>query len=103
MEQNFYFIQYKALFWEQFTLAEESKAIEFAAEKFYDAMQDNIAAVAALVTTLNHKCWDWYDKQNEELTNIYADLYYKYNDKAWDWLETNGTDEEKHWYFETMD
>jgi hypothetical protein len=59
--------------------------------------------MAAFVTVLNHKCWYWYEKGNEELSKIYSDLYYKYNDLEWDWLEAHGTSEEKSWYFDTLD
>lgn len=102
-DREFNFDQYKAIFWAQFNLAEESHEIEYAAEKFYDATQADIMPCAALITVLNHKCWDWFEKNNQELSDIYSNLYYKYNEKAWDWLEANGTEEEKDWYFHTMD
>ena len=102
-DRKFNFEQYKAFFWAQFDLAEQSDEIELAAEKFFDAIHEDVLPLAALVTVLNHKCWYWYDNNEEDLSKIYSDLYYKYNDNAWDWLEKNGTDEERHWYFETLD
>lgn len=62
-----------------------------------------VPVVAALVLVINHRCWYWEKESNEELMKIYTDLYYKYNYLAWDWLEANGTDEEKQWFFETLD
>lgn len=81
----------------------EPDALEDFAEEQYEALKDDIAAVAALVTVLNHKCWYWFRNGDEELSHLYSDLYYKYNEKAWNWLEANGTEEEKSWYFHTMD
>lgn len=28
---------------------------------------------------LNHKCWYWYEKQNEELSKLYAKLWEEYH------------------------
>lgn len=81
----------------------EPDALEDFAEEQYENLKDDIAAVAALVTVLNHKSWYWFRNSDEELSYLYSDLYYKYNEKAWNWLEANGTEEEKSWYFHTMD
>lgn len=97
------FNYYKLWFDIQLVFAERSNTLEITVDNLYTSMQDNIVKVAALVTMLNHKCWDYYDNGDEEASKLYADLYYKYNDKAWDWLEANGTEEEKDWYFHTMD
>ena len=90
-------------YWVFFDLAEFNDDIENFAKDEYESIKNNITLVAAFVTVLNHKCWYWYDKGNNELSSKYSDLYYKYNEKAWDWLEEQGTDEEKSWYFKTMD
>ena len=100
-----YFKEMKDKFWNQ-TIADELKTtfnINNWAENLYEQIQDDVAAMAAFVTVLNHKCWYWYDNHNEELSKIYSDLYYKYNYLEWDWLEAHGTEEEKHWYFKTLD
>ena len=77
--------------------------IEDWTEIIYEASSEDVYAMAALVTVLNHRCWYWYEKNNQELSDLYSELYYKYNEIEWDWLEANGTAEEKHWYFETLD
>lgn len=94
---------FKFIFWTCAEQAERENDVEAWAEEQYIAGEDNVTATAALVTVLNHRCWYWYDNGNEELSYLYSELYYKYNNLAWDWLEKNGTDEEKHWYFETLD
>lgn len=77
--------------------------IEEWAKDQYEAISSDVRAMAAFVTVLNHKCWYWFDKGNEELSKIYSDLYYKYNDLEWNWLEAHGTSDEKSWYFDTLD
>jgi len=99
---NSLFESTKQILWSVFDLVKQ-EAITELAEKYYGEFESNIEEVAALVTVLNHKCWYYYEHNNQILSDLYAELYYKYNDKAWDWLEKYGTDEEKHWYFETMD
>lgn len=102
---NTNFEQKRDLYW-CYTLAAEkfgeNQIIEWAKEQ-YEQIKNDVAAMAAFVMVLNHKCWYWYDKGNEELSKIYSDLYYKYDYLEWNWLEAHGTEEEKHWYFKTLD
>lgn len=92
----------KQILWYQFDTPKKDDIINIAKD-CYNEIKDNIVSIAALVTVLNHKSWYYYDSHNSELSRLYSDLYYEYNDKAWDWLDKNGTEEEKHWYFKTMD
>lgn len=98
---NNYFEELKLKFWILSGLNEDY--LEEWATQTYENYCDDVQAMAAFVTVLNHKCWCWYNEGNEELSKIYSDLYYKYNDLEWDWLEAHGTEEEKHWYFDTLD
>lgn len=100
-----YFKEMKDKFWSQ-TVAGELKTtfnINNWAENLYEQIQDDVEAMAAFVTVLNHKCWFWYENGFEEISKIYSNLYYKYNEIEWDWLEAHGTEEEKIWYFRTLD
>ena len=92
----------KKMLWQLFEVLPDDEIKNYA-EAAYQEDNNDIVLIAALVTVLNHKCWHYYENGNEKLSQLYSDLYYKYNDMAWDWLEKNGTEEEKHWYFETMD
>ena len=96
------FEEEKQILWRMFDVLSTDN-IANSTEIMYKKYNNNIELVAALVTVLNHKCWYYYENGNEKLSQLYSDLYYKYNDMVWDWLEKNGTEEEKHWYFETMD
>ena len=100
-----YFKEMKEKFWMASNIAEEEnlQAVKNWAANTYEQIQDDVQAMAAFVTVLNHKCWYWYEISMNTLSQIYSDLYYKYNDIEWDWLEKHGTEEEKHWYFETLD
>lgn len=100
-----YFKEMKEKFWMASNIVEEENlhAVKNWAANTYEQIQDDIQAMAAFVTVLNHKCWYWYEIGMNTLSQIYSDLYYKYNDIEWDWLEKHGTEEEKHWYFETLD
>lgn len=96
MDEKFEILKQRFWLWSHLV---ELDTLEDFAEKQYANAREDIVAIAALVTVLNHKCWYWYDKGNKNLSNRYADLYYKYNDMAWDWLEKNGTEEEKNMVF----
>ena len=98
-----YFEEMKRKFWTFITVIEPIGNIESASAQIYEDYQDDVQAMAALVTVLNHKCWYWYDNNNEKLSKIYSDLYYKYNELEWNWLEKYGTSDEKSWYFDTLD
>lgn len=91
-------------FWEDFSIAEQfgTDAIKDTAKRIFDEWHDNIKYLTEFIMVLNHKCWTW-NKKNEKLMELYSHLFLKYNDKAWDWLEANGTQEDKSYYFHTLD
>ena len=74
----------------------DEEIIKEQVEEQYQNLQSDVKGIAALVTVLNHRCWYWYDNHNDKLTQIYSDLYYKYNELEWNWLEAYGTSEEKN-------
>lgn len=51
-----------------------------------------------LSMVLNHKCWDWYEK-NDAYCSLYAELFYKVRDYAYDTLEG----EELDFYYHITD
>ena len=102
---NTNFEQVRDLYWCYAMAAEkfgEKQIIDWAAEQ-YEEIKDDVTAMAAFVMVLNHRCWFLYERGNNKFSNIYSYLYYKYNEIEWDWLEANGTEEEKNWYFKTLD
>ena len=91
-------------FWDDFSIAEKfgEQAIRDTAERAFEEWHTNIKFLTEFVMILNHKCWTW-NNVRDDLMQLYSMLYYQYNDKAWDWLEQNGTEEEKDYYFRTLD
>lgn len=98
---NQYFEKLKRKFWILSNINEDY--LEEWAVQTYETYHYDVQEMAAFITVLNHKCWYWYDKGNEKLSKIYSELYYKYNELEWNWLETYGAEEEKNWYFDTLD
>lgn len=100
-----YFKEMKEKFWITSNIAEEEnlQAVKDWAANTYEQIKNDVQAMAAFVTVLNHKCWYWYEINMNTLSRVYCELYYKYDNIEWDWLEKHGTEEEKHWYFKTLD
>lgn len=103
MDNQEIFEDFREKYYSYFLYAAGKEDIKILAKAIYGYAENSIILTAALVTALNYHCWDLYHKGDEELSQVYSDLYYEYNEKAWDWLDKNGTEEEKSWYFHTMD
>lgn len=54
-----------------------------------------------LVLCLNIKCWEWYGRKYDELSQLYVELYEQARDKFYDYYE--GNDEATSYYFEVTD
>lgn len=79
------------------------EAIELVAEKEFDNYKDDIEKLTLLVMVINHISWYHHDDGNDELSQLYADLYYKYYEKAIDYLDSNGRDEDLTYFIRTLD
>lgn len=97
--------QYITTFWQDFSIAETFgfSAIRESAERFFNEWKYDVKYLTELVMILDYKCWHYYEKGDEKLSQLYSDLYYKYNAKAWDWLEQHATKEDQKYYFDTLD
>lgn len=97
--------KYLTTFYNDFTAAEAigRDAIKQLAAGIFKEQKHHVMLLTELVMVLNHKCWDWYYAQNDELSNLYSDLYYKYNDKALEFLEHRGNKNDIHYYITTLD
>lgn len=74
-------------------------AIEDTFQRAFKEWRTNYKMLAELVIVLNHRCWMWYDKGNEELSRKYADYYYEAHGWALDHLKDAAFD----YYFERVD
>ena len=91
-------------YWEDFSIAEPFgiAAIKDTALAAFNGCKDNYIWLTELIMVLNHKSWYWHQKNNE-LMELYAELYYKYDEKAIDYLEKNYGEEELRYFFRTLD
>lgn len=91
-------------FWDDFSIAEKfgEQAIRDTAKRAFNEWHHDIKFLTELVLVLNHKCWSW-NNIREDYVQLYSLLYYDYDAKAWDWLEKHGTEEDKDYYFHTLD
>lgn len=97
--------EYVTTLWGDFTLAEifGTDAIEDTAERVFDAWKDNIQYITEFVMILNHKCWYYYEHNNASLSELYANLYYKYDEKVIKYLDDNGRTDDLNYFFRTLD
>lgn len=67
----------KTTFWEDFTIAEQFgvSAIKDTFTRAYKEWKDNIEYATELSIVMNLKCWEHYDKNNDELTQLYQEYY----------------------------
>ena len=93
-------IDYKG-FWQDFTIADAFglNAIQDTYNRASSEWKTNAEYVTALVITLNHKIWYWYDNGNLEYSKLY--------DKLWgeldEWCLDNLKGKDLEYYIQTTD
>ena len=97
--------QYKTTFWTDFDLAEVfgEESIRSTAERAFEEWKDDIVYLTELVMVLNHKCWDYYYRGDDELSKLYEELYYDYDEKAMDYLQLCNRNDDITYYIRTLD
>ena len=92
-------------FWQDFSIAEiyGDEFIKDTAQTAFLNYCGNIKYLTELIMVINHKCWYWYENGKEGLSKLYSDLYYEYDSRAIEYLEEHGSEEDKHYYFSTLD
>ena len=92
-------------FWGEFDLAEISgnETIKDLAKKFYEKYKDDIVALTDLVMVINHKSWTWHDFHRDNLSELYANLYYEYYEKAINYLEKKDDQDDLTYFIRTLD
>lgn len=68
-------------------------------EKIFEESKTNYRALTEFVMVLNHLCWAYHDMGEYEISEWYANKYYKYHE----WAYSNLKDEELRYYFRTTD
>lgn len=72
----------------------------------------NYKYMTELVMVLNHLCWFWYYNKEQDLSQLYSDLYYKAADAFYEFYDEKDDDadearakkeEARQWYFDCTD
>ena len=89
-------------FWQDLTIAEHfgKEAIIDTVERAFNEWKNNYKYITELIMVINHKCWYYY-KKDIKMSQLYQDLYYKYDFKAINLYEKNK--EAIEYYFKTLD
>lgn len=95
----------KTTFWEDFEIADVfgENAIKETYERAIKEWIDNVVYSTELVMVLNHRCWYWYGKNNEVLSDLYSELYYKADEAVSNHFQSKGDDESLSYYYQTID
>lgn len=66
-------------FWSDFSIAERFgfKAVKDTWKRAFGEWKESVKYLVELCVVMNHKCWYWYEKGNEELSRWYADRYHE--------------------------
>ena len=63
------------------------EAVKDTYNRAFAEWKNNYLYLTEFVIVLNHRCWMHYEKNNIELSSLYADLYYKTHDWACEHLK----------------
>lgn len=87
-------------FWQDFTIADKFgvSAIKDTYERAFNEWKDNVEYYASFVMTLNHKIWEWYEK-DEAIARVYNELWMK----ADDYGREHFKGEDASYYFNFLD
>lgn len=87
-------------FWMDFSIADAFgvDAIQDTFNRAFEGWKSNYKYLTELAMVLNHKCCDWYEKNNT-YSELYSDLYYQVRDYAYDNLKG----EELDFYYRVTD
>lgn len=88
-------------FWSDFTIAERfgAEAVRDTYKRAKAEWERDRVYGTELSMVLNHKCWYWYGKQNEELSKLYAKLWEEYHG----WVLDNWKGEDLIYYLRVVD
>ena len=93
--------EFTTTFWQDFSIADAfgEKAIKDTYKRAFNEWKEDYRYLTDLVIVLNHKCWDHYEHGNEEISQLYGDLFYETQYYAYDNLEGAELD----YFFEKTD
>ena len=88
-------------FWMDFSIADVfgANAVRDTFKRAFNECKDDYKMLTALVITLNHKIWQHYEAENNELSLVYDELWKKADQYALDTLK----DDELEYFIEVTD
>lgn len=91
---------YETTFYQDFSIAERfgNEAIKDTYNRAFGEWKDNYKYLTELVVVLNHKIWDWYNRDSGKVM-LYSDLF----EKASAYAEENLKGEELNYYYHETD
>ena len=90
----------KTTFWTDFSVADKFgvEAIVDTFNRAFDEWHTNHVYLTELVMVLNHKIWQWYEK-NDTIARVYNKLWRK----ADEWAQENLHSEELNYFYDVTD
>ena len=88
-------------FMQDFSIADHFgiEAVKDTFNRAFKEWKDNYVYLTELAIVTNLRCWYWYDNGDNELSKVYADLYYTARNYALDTL----SGEEFQYYYKWTD
>ena len=98
MRENFNY-ETISTFWSDLSIAEAFglDSVKDTYERVLESWGRNTEMFTEFVMALNHKSWEHDSRRQTEISQLYADLYYK----ADEWISVNW-DEDARWYYFKM-
>lgn len=91
-------------FYQDLTIAEVldgEKGVRDTTARVKSSWLDNLEMFTEFVMALNAKCWEHWERKNNELGQLYADLYYEMRDMLYDHYE--GNEDAIHYIYTTIE
>ena len=78
--------QFQTTFWSDFSIADVfgKQAIKDTFNRAFKEWKDNHVYLTELAIVTNWKCWDFYHAGKHDISQMYADYYYKCREYALD-------------------
>lgn len=91
----------KTTFWSDFSIADVfgTKAVKDTFNRAFKEWKDNVIYGTELTIVMNMKCWYWYEHNNNELSTLYSEYYYKVRD----YCLSHYKGEDLQYYYENTD
>lgn len=93
--------EFKTTFWMDFTIAEHFGvgAVKDTFERAFHEWRGDVVYITELALVMNWKCWEKWEKGDDELSRYYSDRYYEVRE----WCLDNLKGDDLRYYFETTD